>query len=363
MRPLALACAALLLAAAPASAQVRKFGDWIAACDNARNCAAYSWNRGSYHAYMKIERQGAPSSDATLTLAIDSDTPVTFRVQTDTPQTSPFKAEPITDAVAHKDGHYRYSIEKLPQAISDFVRSTSRFDIVAVDPPPHDPGDPNIDNILLEGAHEALVWIDAQQKRTGTETAFIGRGKRSRETIPPQPALPVVTGAKRDHLALPERYPAEVLKRGNAACGKEQRDAEHKMTVRLTSDLLMYGFFCGFYSGSSSLNHAFLVAPEGKPKAAAKPRFVMAPQAAAHIKLGNHKLVKTKTAVFNPDFDAATLTLTSFFSLRSAGDCGEIVDWVWNGREFHVGEVRVMPECEGIPSSDWPAVYRTQIKQ
>ena len=59
-----------LLMVTPASAQIRKFKDWIAACDNQRNCVAYSWNRDSYNAYLRIQRDGAPSADARLTLAI-----------------------------------------------------------------------------------------------------------------------------------------------------------------------------------------------------------------------------------------------------------------------------------------------------
>ena len=65
-----LAGALALLVAAPASAQIRKFQDWIAACDNQRNCVAYSWNRDSYNTYLRIQRDGAPSADAKLTLAI-----------------------------------------------------------------------------------------------------------------------------------------------------------------------------------------------------------------------------------------------------------------------------------------------------
>jgi hypothetical protein len=363
MRPLPAAIGLLaLLGAAPASAQIKKHKEWIAACDNQRNCVAYSLNRGSYHAYLKIERDGTPSADATLTLAISRKEPVRFRVETDDPATSPYPEGTIADPARHGDGHFRYSIDKAPEAVAAFVRKATKLSVLKVDPPPKDEDDENIDNIYLAGAHDALAWIDAQ-KRVGTETAFVRRGPRSRETIPPQPALPVISAAKPDKIPIPTRHPPEVLARANATCGKEQVDADHKSTVRLGGGLAMYGFFCGQYSGSANLNHAFLLVTDGKPKAAVKPRFVLAPAVAAHIKLGEHKLVTTKMAVFNPEFDAEQQLLLSFHAGRSASDCGEIIEWVWNGREFHVKEFRLMPECEGIPSSDFPVLYRTQVKQ
>jgi hypothetical protein len=361
LRRAILAGVLVLLAASPVAAQIRKFKDWLAACDNQRNCAAYSLNRGSYHAYLKIERGGTPSADATLTLAIMRELPVTFRLETDDQGTSPWPDGPIADAVPHKDGHFRHSIERPAAAVANFVRKATKLGVIQVDPPPKDDDEANIDNIYLEGAHEALAWIDAQQKRAGTETAFVKRGPKSREAVPPAPDLPVITVAKPDATPIPKQHPAEVTSRGNATCGKGSIDVEHKDTVRLGGGLLLYSFLCGQHSGASNTNYAYLLMPDGTPKAAVKPRFVLPPAVARHIKLGDHKLVTSKAAVYNPDFDADKQELSSFFGGRGAGDCGEIIDWIWNGREFQVRELRLMPDCEGIPSSDFPVIYRAQV--
>jgi Protein of unknown function (DUF1176) len=363
MRPLAGLLGLLaLLAATPACAQVKKFKEWIAGCDNQRNCAAYSLKRGSYHAYLKIERDGTPSADATVTVAVWSNEPLKFRFETDAAETSPYPEGTVADPVRHRDGHYRYGIDKAPEAVAAFVRKATKLTVLKVDPPPKDENDEHIDNIYLAGAHDALAWIDAQQKRVGTETAFVRRGPKSRETIPPQPALPVITAAKPDSTPVPAQNPSEIVARANATCGKEQIDAEVVKTVRLGGGFAMYWFFCGQYSGSANLNHAFLLAHDGKAKQAVKPRFVLAGEVARHIKLGKDRLVNSKTAVFNPEFNAEKQQLSSFFAGRSASDCGEITEWVWNGREFHVKEFSLMPDCEGIPSSDFPALYRAQVK-
>ena len=94
---------------------------------------------------------------------------------------------------------------------------------------------------------------------------------------------------------------------------------------------------------------------------AAKPRFVLPPQVARNITLRN-KIPQNKDAVWNPEFDAAALTLTSISIWRAGGDCGEIIKWVWTGREFQVAEFSAMPECEGLPPSDWPMLYSAQVK-
>ena len=53
MRPLAGLLGALaLLAVTPASAQVKKFKEWLAGCDNQRYCVAYSLNRVCYLASL-----------------------------------------------------------------------------------------------------------------------------------------------------------------------------------------------------------------------------------------------------------------------------------------------------------------------
>jgi hypothetical protein len=333
---------ATALLATPASAQLRKFGDWIAACDNAGKCAATSLKRDSYNAYLKIARDNK-SADAVVTLAIATYKPLTYRIVSDDPATSLFPDSDFKTRGIDSDGHARFVTEETGKAMNAFLRKTMKLTIVQVEPPPADPADPNIDGISLEGARAALAWFDQRQAR-------------------PARPLPVIVSGRRSDAPGPAEKPPEIEKRGNATCGKEQIDAELVKTVRLGDSGLLYWFFCGQYSGAANLNHAFLLAPGSKPRAAAKPRFVLPGEVAAEIKLGAHKLVQTKTAVFNPEFDPQTLTLTSLFAGRSASDCGELVSWVWTGREFRVGEFRKMPECEGIPPGDWPVLYRADVR-
>jgi hypothetical protein len=231
VRTRAVVAALLLLGAAPASAQVRTFGDWIAACDNQRNCAAYSWNRDSYNAYLRIKRDGAPSADATATLAISRNTPVTFKVEA----ADLFPPTAVAGLLVEIDGHIRLSVEKPAAAIAAWVRKTKKLEVLQLDPPMSDPDDRKLDGIPLTGVLAALSWIDERQQRTGSETAFVKRGAKSVAALPPQPAQPVVTVAQAGDAPVPAQHPPEVLARANATCGKEQRDAEHVKTVRLAA--------------------------------------------------------------------------------------------------------------------------------
>ena len=350
-----LAGALALLMAAPASAQVRKFKDWLAACDNQRNCVAYSWNRDSYNAYLRIQRDGAPSADARLTLAIASEKPVRFRVEA---AADLFPTGEIADLPVDNDNHIRLHAEAPADKLAAWVRNTGKLRVYQFDPPIID--EDKLDGIPLNGALQALAWIDTQQLRAGSETAFVRRGRKSVALLPQQPALPVITAARPGTEPVP-KPPPELVARANALCGKGSIDADHKKTERLAAGQLLLFFFCGQHSGAAGMNHAFLLMPDGKPKSAVKPRFVLPPQIARHITLRN-KIPQNKDAVWNPEFDTAALTLMSISIWRAGGDCGEILKWVWTGREFQVAEFRAMPQCEGLPPSDWPVLYSAQVK-
>ena len=355
-----LAGAIALLLMTPASAQIRKFKDWLAACDNQRNCVAYSWNRDSYNAYLRIHRDGAPSADARLTLVISSEKPVRFKVEA-AADPGLFPAGEIADLPVDNDNHTRLHAEAPADKIAAWVRKTQKLRVYQIDPPLTD-NDNKLDGISLTGALESLAWIDAQQLRAGSETAFVRRGKKSVVLLPQQPALPVITAAKPGTEPVPAEPPPELVARANATCGKGSIDAELKKTERLAAGQLLHFFFCGQHSGAAGMNHAFLLMPDGKPKAAVKPRFVLPPQVAPHITVGDLKIPKNRDAVWNPEFDPAALTLTSISIWRAGGDCGEILKWVWTGREFQVAEFSAMPECEGLPPSDWPVLYSAQVR-
>src|SRR5262244_90670 len=68
---LPVACAAAGGTCASA-AESKDFRDWHAACDNLRNCSAYGFQADDpAYAYVRVERSGAPTASATITVVAD----------------------------------------------------------------------------------------------------------------------------------------------------------------------------------------------------------------------------------------------------------------------------------------------------
>jgi hypothetical protein len=64
----------------------------------------------------------------------------------------------------------------------------------------------------------------------------------------------------------------------------------------------------------------------------------------------------------NAGFDPSTMTLSSFSKGRGLGDCGTAEDWGWDGQAFRLTLLRFMAHCFGVPSEDWPILYRAERK-
>lgn len=52
-----------------------------------------------------------------------------------------------------------------------------------------------LQTISLQGLKAALFFIDARQKRVGSETAWVGKGEEPPLSVPPAPALRAVASA------------------------------------------------------------------------------------------------------------------------------------------------------------------------
>src|SRR4051812_13468659 len=137
--------------AAPACAEMKKIGDWIAACDNAGKCVAYSLKRDTYHAYLKIER-GRKSVEFIVTLALSTDQPLSYWIISDDPRTSLYPETKFTTTRIDADGYARFATEETHKAMDAFLRKAKKLTLPQADPPPQDPQSPNFDGISLQGA-------------------------------------------------------------------------------------------------------------------------------------------------------------------------------------------------------------------
>lgn len=330
------------LSAVPATAQVKKFRDWLAACDNARACAAYGLNENATSQYLRIERGAEPDAVLKVTLVVEGQNP-NVRLAFDDAAIAGLPTGKL-------DGKYNSDTEKTEFAIpasAAFIEALRKATGLKTNG-----GGP--DSISLSGAVAALLWIDEQQKRLDTVTALIRRGAKPASAVPPPPALPVVQAAKPG--AAPDKaFPPAVLAKGRTVCGADDPNPEPGEVNALGSDFIGYWFECRAMSGAYNAWSGLLIAPRNKPEAA---RVVQLPYPRGEV--ANEGM--EKHLVVNAGFDEKTQKLAMFAKSRGPGDCGSSGEWVFDGKEFRLTRYQAMPVCAGLISDEWPVIWRAEVK-
>jgi hypothetical protein len=343
------------LAADPASAQMKEFRDWLAACDNTRSCTAYGFDADIVgNAYIKLTRDGRGDAALRVTIAVNVQEGSKFKVSFDDPALGGLPAEATAGETNDEDDLRRLVISD-PKAVETLVaslRKAKKLIVTRIDPPGATASDPATTEISLTGGAAAMLWMDDQQKRVGTVTALVSRGDKPATAVPPPPALPVVTAAKIAPGSKPDKAPAAVIAKARAVC-QDEKISESEDTTRLGADVTMYWFPCSEMSGAYNFAFALIIAERGKPVREAA------------FKLPRELATKADNGVetnINPGFDESTQTLSFFNKGRGIADCGQSNDWVWDGRAFRLIGAKQMPTCKGVAPSDWAVLYRAERK-
>jgi len=358
---LLVACAATGGAFA-AAAEFKDFRDWHAACDNLRNCSAYGLEANEpASAYIRVERSGAASAPARITIVAHVNEKTTVTLAFDDADLRGLPSGPVMFRRNDQDSYGRLVIDD-PAAAETLVASLRKAQTLVlsrIDPPGSAKSDPEKSELSMSGAVAALLWIDEQQQRLGTTTALIRRGDRPPSSISPQPKAPVVQAAKplptdSAPKSLPPGVAGTLAAKAKALCGDDD-ETRLEDGIRLGRDTSLYGYSCPSSSGAYNLHSVFLIVPEANPQAARAVDF------AYPIKLGSSVAESGKAfTTTNASFDKETMTLSTFAKGRGLGDCGTAEDWVWDGQNFRLTLLRIMPHCKGIGDDDWPVLYRAE---
>ena len=333
--------AALATAGSAEAAGSRTFKDWTAVCDNLRACSAFGFSKDTDHdiVYLKVARGGAGADRPIVSLAHLADA-----VTSKGAWSLAVDGRPLAGvAPGRPKAGETYETVTLSAAQSDSllraVRNGSSLSI--------SDGGQAVGSISLSGVVAALLWLDEQQKRVGTVTALARPGPQPATAVPPVPAAPsVAAGPAASQAGVPERIPAAVRARleGNDVCVSPPTSDEEAVIVRLAPGLMLWGPVCD--RAAYNVIHAFFLGDEAG--GALRPVSFPLPPESSEPTIGE---------IMNVDFDPATRTLTSFSKGRGLGDCGDETSWVWDGRAFQLLRQTVMPECNGVTSEDWPAIY------
>ncbi len=364
LAPLLLA-GAVICSARPAAAEFKDFRDWLAVCDNLRNCAAYGFVAGDEpsSAYVFIARGGAPAATARITIDADVDDNVKVALSFDDAALHGLPEGPLAFGKGD-DGGFGHVVIDDPAAVDTALASMRKAQTLVVrriDPP----GGPKIEQetskISLSGLVAALLWIDEQQQRLDTKTALVRRGDRPVSSIQPPPGAPSVRAAKPppDKPTPDKPLPAADMRLLTAKVRSLCNDDHHvnlEDTFRLTADSALYDFTCPDFSGAYNQTSVFLIVPDGRPQAARPVKFVY-PAGVATGAAEAGSVVAT-----NAGFDPSTMTLSTFNKGRGVADCGAAEDWVFDGQTFQLVMLRAMPHCKGVASDDWPVHYQAEAK-
>jgi Protein of unknown function (DUF1176) len=357
---LLLACAAAWVPRA-SGAESKDFRDWYVGCDNLRNCNAYGLQADDPSAaYVRIERGGAPAATARITIAADVGEKTRVVLAFDDPALRGLPSGPV--APERNDDDYGRVVIDDPAGVDTLVagmRKAQTLVVRRIDPPGGAKSDPETSEISLSGAVAALLWIDEQQQRLGTTTAFIRRGDKPVSSIPPPPKAPVVRAAKAPPAdaaprPLPPNEARMLTAKARALCDDDKRTALDE-TYRLGRDTSLYGFSCPGNSGAYNYSFVFMIVLDGKPQAARPVKFADPAGTGA-------KTAPEDVLAINPGFDRSSLTLSTFNKGRGLGDCGEAAEWVFDGQTFQLSLRRVMPHCKGVPQGDWPVYFRADVR-
>jgi hypothetical protein len=360
--PLPVACAVTLAGASAAA--FKDFRDWHVACDNLRNCSAYGFTDDPASAWIRIERPGAPGATARIVIAAEVEEKIRVSLAFDDPALPGLPGGEV--ALDRTDSAFDRIVIADPAAVDVLIaslRKAKELTVRRIDPPGAAKSDPETSRISLSGAVAALLWIDEQQQRLGTATAFVRRGDRPVSSMPPQPEAPAVHAAKPGPAgAQPADLPPPAIKaltaKAAAACGEGER-AKHEDAYRLSRDASLHSFSCPGMSGAYNLASVFMVVPASQPQAAAVVKFAHPAGSTARTGGDNTAGVPLNIAI-NAGFDENTLTLSTFNKGRGLGDCGQAEEWVWDGKAFQLVLLQSMSQCKGVQSDDWPVLYRAE---
>ncbi|MCX5496303.1 DUF1176 domain-containing protein [Kaistia dalseonensis] len=328
--------------------------DWTAYCDNLRNCSAFGYattlDEELLGAWITIARDGAADAAPTvligMTLASDTaPTDANFELAFDDA-----KAAGLAEPIAASEGDAGAMTATIPAAsVPSFLAALRKAGFLKATL--KDATSTQTATISLSGATGALLWIDEAQERLGTVTALIRSGPKPASSVPPPPAMPIIQAAKPVEGAVPAAPSAPAQKKllGEDCTGAVGDSPIDPIIGRLDAHRVLYGLFCD--AGAYNYDYSFFVATDGGPL---KPISLDVP-APIQDDASSGSLV-------NPDFDAKTLQLSSFAKGRGIGDCGSIGEWVWDGSVFRMLSYQALDDCNGVPSTYWPMLYRARIE-
>ena len=204
--------------------------------------------------------------------------------------------------------------------------------------------------ISLSGLKAALLFIDAQQKRVGSETAWIKKGDEPPLSVPPAPALKEVAVVNPTPTPLSREERNDLLDYGNwrmngLRCSLDPLRREVNVTA-LTDDkaLMMISCEAGAYN---TIDLAWIVSR--KKPLASRPVRLRLPF--------NNGQETNELELMNATFDEKSRELVTLAKGRGLSEAR----WRFDGQRFRLVRYAAEPTCDNWHGPDaWPTLWITR---
>ena len=327
--------------AAPAQ---QSFTDWQVTCNNQNFCIAR--NTGEHNGLvMTLSRSAGAKADAVLRIDLGGlSTPdpkepaIAPRLRLD--------GEPLPlDTRLWQIAPWRLTTDN-PTLITALLTTLQQKKAITLDK--------GKQTLSLNGLKEAIQFIDAQQKRGGSETAWINKGDEPPLSVPPAPALKEVALVNPTPTPLSREERSDLVDYGtwrmnNSQCSLDPTRREVRVTA-LTDDkaLLIISCEAGAYN---TVDLAWLVSRK-KPFASHAVRLRLPFVASSE---------SSDMELMNASFDEKSRELTTLALGRGIADCGIQTRWRFTGQRFRLVRYAEEPSCDNWHGPDaWPTLWITR---
>lgn len=327
--------------AAPAQ---KSFSDWQVTCNNQNFCSAR--NTGLHQGLVM-----------TLSRSAGAHTDVNLRIDLGSLNTAEKKAPPIAPRLLLDNAPLRLETAKWQQTDRHLVTNDAEVINTLLEQIGNAGALTLADGqgtISLSGLKAALLFIDDQQKRVGSETAWIKKGDDPPLSVPPAPALkevaitnPTPTPFTQDELNDLLDYGA--WRMNNSQCSLDPLRREVRVFALSDSKALM---LISCEAGAYNVVDLAWTVSRLKPYVARQIRLRLpfTPASGENV-----------IEMMNAGYDETNKELTTLAKGRGLGDCGITSRWRFDGQRFRLVRYAEEPTCDGWHGSGaWPTLWVTK---
>jgi hypothetical protein len=318
---------AAALAAATGTGELKTFKDWTVGCDNGRACHAVGQYSAQNMEVISVSiARGAGATDAPK---------IWFRLQDSPAIDLSVDGKRLGASFVNDEENQTVTAQSAARVIDAF-RTATKIELIGE-------GGKVIGQLSSLGASAAMLYMDEQQRRTGTVTALVSKGPKPASAVPRPPALPIVrrAGGSADPMRKLTAAQVRKVQQDNAECMDDDvSDKVEYARLDARTTLAIVNATCA--SGAYNFyGIPLLLRDNGKREIA---RF---------------EGREGDDLVMNLSWKGKERLLESYFKGRGMGDCGGGSDWAWDGTRFRIVRSRMMDECLG--ATEWITTFRARV--